>query len=307
MVLLVLLFSLVIDRTWTAAPAWRSFDAFSRYCARLSRGLGPARLWDGPLGLVVVLLFPLLVLVLVQQLFAAVLSLLAFLFAVAVLTYSLGPCDLDKDVQRFLNAWALGDEPQARAAAHDIVGIADLPAGHAALGRAVIEGVVVAGHERLLGVMFWFCVLRNNNRGREVTSGFAVAVVSLHAILGWGPSRLAALCYGLMGNFAEALHRWRDEAPLWRHDWPNANRRVLVASGIGALQLDQDGNEDDFAASSLQVRAALALVWRTVVLAVSLVALVTLGGWVSYNRAVMSSFLQRLCRHFAFDCSTHVH
>src|SRR3569623_643212 len=269
MVLLVLLFSLVIDRTWTAAPAWRSFDAFSRYCARLRRGLGPARLWDGPLGLVVVLLFPLLVLVLVQQLFAAVLSLLAILFAVAVLTYSLGPCDLDKDVQRFLTAWELGDEPQARAAAHDIVGIADLPAGHAALGLAVIEGVVVAGHERLLGVMFWFCVLgplgallfrlscvlRNDYRGREVTRGFAEAVV--------------------------ALHRWRDEAPVWRQDWPNANRRVLVASGIGALQLDQDGNEDDFAASSLQVRAALALVWRTVVLAVSLVALVTLGGWVS--------------------------
>src|SRR3569623_244876 len=113
MVLLVLLFSLVIDRTWTAAPAWRSFDAFSRYCARLRRGLGPARLWDGPLGLIVVLLFPLLVLV--QQLFAVVLSLLAFLFAVAVLTYSLGPRDLDKDVQRFLNAWEVGDEPQARA------------------------------------------------------------------------------------------------------------------------------------------------------------------------------------------------
>jgi len=295
MVLLVLLFSLVIDRTWTAAPAWRSFDAFSRYCARLRRGLGPARLWDGPLGLIVVLLFPLLVLVLVQQLFAVVLSLLAFLFAVAVLTYSLGPRDLDKDVQRFLNAWEVGDEPQARAAAHDIVGGADLPVGHAALGRAVIEGVVVAGHERLLGVMFWFCVLgplgallfrlscvlRNDYRGREATSGFAEAVVSLHAILGWVPSRLAALGYGLMGNFAEALHRWRDEAPLWRHDWPNANLRVLVASGIGALQLDQDGNEDDFAASSLQVRAALALVWRTVVLAVSLVALVTLGGWVS--------------------------
>src|SRR3569833_412355 len=245
MVLLVLLFSLVIDRTWIAAPAWRSFDAFSRYCARLRRGLGPARLWDGPLGLIVVLLFPLRVRVLVQQLFAAVLSLLAFLFAVAVLTYSLGPCDLDKDVQRFLNAWELGDELQARAAAHDIVGSADLPAG------------------------------------RDATSGFADAVVSLHAILGWVPSRLAALGYGLMGNFAEALHRWRDEAPLWRHDWPNANRRVLVASGIGALQLDQDGNEDDFAASSLQVRAAPALVWRTVVLAVSLVALVTLGGWVS--------------------------
>src|SRR3569623_11978 len=136
MVLLVLLFSLVIDRTWTAAPAWRSFDAFSRYCARLRRGLGPARLRDGPLGLIVVLLFPLLVLVLVQQLFAVGLRLLAFLFAVAVLTYSLGPRDLDKDVQRFLNAWEVGDETQARAEAPDIVGGADLPEGHAALRRA---------------------------------------------------------------------------------------------------------------------------------------------------------------------------
>src|SRR3569623_893770 len=95
-------------------------------------------------------------------------------------------------------------------------------------------------------------VLRNDYRGREAPSGIAAAVVSLHAILGCVPSRLAAFGYGLIGNFVEALHRWRDEAPLWRHDWPNANWRVLVASGIGALQLDQDGNEDDFAASSLQ-------------------------------------------------------
>lgn len=94
---------------------------------------------------------------------------------------------------------------------------------------------------------------------------------------GVAPSRLTALNYALVGSFADALYRWREETLHNPTGWLLRNRLVLVASGLGALQLGNDPLELTKTFSTLQVRAALAMVWRTVILVLALLAIATLG------------------------------
>ncbi len=296
MALFAIIFSLLIERGWDAVVELRSPLWFERYADRVRHRLGPERLWDGPLGVFLVLLFPLLAVVLIQLALSAVLGLLAFAFAVLVLLFSLGPRDLEADVQRFLTAWDLGDQGQARAAARHISGLPVEPADHAALGKAVVEGILIAAHERIVGVIFWFvvlgplgallfrlsCVLKDKYPDAGDTGGFAQASLVLHGVLSWLPCRLTVLAYALTGSFGDALHRWRDEAPLWARDWLAGNRQVLVAGGLGALQVEQELSEEETGGVSTRlVRAALAMVWRTVMLLVVIIAVISLASWVS--------------------------
>jgi len=293
MILFTLLVGLAIDRVWDAAVRLRSFAWFMNYSARLRRGLGSAPWADGPLGLLLVLLFPVLVVLLVQQLFTAMWGFFGFLFALAVLVYTLGPRDLERDVRRFLNAWEQGDEGEAWALVREIDGDADTADYYPdSLGRVAIEGISIAAHERILGVIFWFvalgpvgaflfrmiCLLREHGRRDEPHSGFTRAVEVAYGLIGWPSSRLAALGYALVGSFADALYRWRETAASPNKHGVLDPRRVLAASGLGALQVDDEAL-DDRGFSVLQVRAALAMAWRTVILALALVALATLGGW----------------------------
>lgn len=296
MVLFAILFSLLIERVWDAVTDLRSPVWFERYADRMRHRLGADRLWDGPLGVFLILLFPLLAVALVQLALAAMLGLLAFVFAVLVLLFSLGPRDLESDVQRFLAAWEQGDQAQARAAARHITGLSFEPADPAALGKAVVEGILVAAHERIVGVIFWFvilgpvgallfrlsCVLKDKYSYAGETGGFTQAVFVLHGVLSWLPCRLTVLGYALTGSFGDAMHRWRDEAPGWARDWLAGNRQVLVAGGLGALQVEQELSEEETGGVSTQlVRAALAMVWRTVLLLVVVIAVITLASWVS--------------------------
>lgn len=291
MILFALLLSLAIDRLWDNIAAKRSFAWFTRYCSSLRRSLGPAQWREGPLGLLLVLLFPLLAVMLIQQLLAGLSSLLVFLFAVAVLVYSLGPRDLDSDVQRYVNAREQSDQTEAWAIAREIDDELAAPTDPSVLDRLAIEAILVAAHDRILGVIFWFvvfgpfgalmfrliCILKAQTRGEEPTSGFARVAEITYAVLAWAPSRLTALNYALVGSFADALYRWREETLHNPTGWRLRNRLVLVASGLGALQLGNDPLELTKTFSTLQVRTALAMVWRSVILVLVLLAIATLG------------------------------
>lgn len=291
MILFTLLVGLAIDRIWDAAARLRSFGWFVAYSVRLRRGLGAAPWADGPLGLLLVLLFPVFAVMLLQQFFTAIWGPFGFLFALVVLVYTLGPRDLERDVRRFLTAWEQGDAGEAWALVREIDADAEAIDDYStSLSRAAIEVISIAGHERVLGVIFWFvvlgptgallfrmiCLLREYSRREEPHSGFTGAVEVAYGMIGWPSSRLAALGYALVGSFADAIYGWRDAAASGTLvlDY----RRILAASGLGALQIDNDAL-DDRSVSLLQVRAALAMVWRTVILAFVLVALATFGSW----------------------------
>ena len=116
------------------------------------------------------------------------------------------------------------------------------------------------------------------------------------------PSRLTAFGFALVGNFEEAINAWRRDAALWRH----ANEGAILASAAGAvgvqlggsaapgvtpdrsrsfeagptLDAAAEGSTGGEPAQMGHLRSVVGLVWRSVVLWMLLVALLTLANLV---------------------------
>jgi len=116
------------------------------------------------------------------------------------------------------------------------------------------------------------------------------------------PSRLTAFGFAVVGNFEEAINSWRRDAALWRH----ANEGVILASAAGAVGVqlggqaapgvspdrsrsfeaaagedaDADGSTAGDPPQPGHLRSVVGLVWRSVVLWMLLVALLTLANLV---------------------------
>jgi adenosylcobinamide-phosphate synthase len=114
------------------------------------------------------------------------------------------------------------------------------------------------------------------------------------------PARLTAFGFAVVGNFEEAINGWRRDAELWL----NPNDGVLLASAAGALgvqlggrpeasdaeaaaaagqgalfddALASRGNTPGMLARSAHLQSVVGLVWRSVVLWMLLLALLTLA------------------------------
>ena len=124
-------------------------------------------------------------------------------------------------------------------------------------------------------------------------------------LFGWidhVPSRMTAFGFAVVGNFEEAINAWRRNASLWKYD----NEGVILASAAGAVGVQLGGSaapgvtpdrtrgfeagptEDAAAEGSTggdppqmgHLRSVVGLVWRSVVLWMLLVALLTLANLV---------------------------
>jgi AmpE protein len=92
----------------------------------------------------------------------------------------------------------------------------------------------------------------------------------IHAIMAWIPARMLAAGYALTGNFDGAYHAYRDRA--YTSDLSQSNHEVLVSTGLGAMR----NLEMETEVSSIY--AAQALVMRAVIVWISILAVLTLGG-----------------------------
>ena len=122
----------------------------------------------------------------------------------------------------------------------------------------------------------------------------------LFAIIDHVPARLTAFGFAVVGNFEEALSCWRRDARLWLHP----NEGIILAAAAGALGVQLGGDAapgvtpdrsktfdrgiaaDDVAAVGStpgvpvlpgHLRSMVGLVWRSVVLWMLLLALLTLA------------------------------
>ena len=116
------------------------------------------------------------------------------------------------------------------------------------------------------------------------------------------PSRMTAFGFAVVGNFEEAINSWRRDASLWQH----ANEGVILAAAAGALGVqlggaaapgvtpersrtfeagptgtpESAGSTAGVPAQMGHLRSIVGLVWRSVVLWMMLVALLTLANLV---------------------------
>jgi AmpE protein len=295
MTLLVIVLSLFIERVWNSLAELRSYAWFERLVDRFT-GKGPTRSSSGIFVVLAVMALPLFAVAIAYVLLIKIFAVLGLAFAVLVVLFCLGPRDLDADVHGFLSAWERGDEDKAQRYARQIYGETAETVEMRSLGRPVVEGILVAAHERWFGVIFWFvilgplgavwyrlaCVLRDKCLRQAEEDAFKDAALLLHHILAWIPVRLTLLSYALTGSFGDTLEALRKEDYGWKSDWLVNNYMLLIHGGLGALQLEQELAADEARViGASHVRAALGLVLRTLILTIALIAVLTLGTWVS--------------------------
>ena len=287
----------------------RRKDFYARYHTFMEARFGERAFWDSPLGLLLVVGIPMILLIILQALLALFLfGLPALLLAVAILFLSLGPGNLFREVRDYLGRAEGDDTSAALELGAEITGSRSDDVQEA---NADVRDVVLCGaNDRLFGVIFWFMVLgpvgallyrlaveahgmgntRVDDDGAEpedIASGtlgdmlqqgsFAEAAERLHGILAWVPARLLAVSYALVGSFEDTLVAWRNEVREGGQSLLQSTRAVLLAASRGALRLEpgQSGPR----CGTECVRTGILLVQRSLVVWLVLLALLTLAGW----------------------------
>lgn len=287
MTLIAILASLVLERLLDHVQDLRRYERYQDYVEWLRQRLH-GDVWEGRLGVLALLAPVVLVTMLLQiGLSDALFGLLGLLFAVGVLVFCLGPRDLGHELTQYREAHVSGNEELATRLARTLMGV-EPPSEPLEQARAVTGGVLVQANLRIFGVLFWFVVLgpvgavlyravtELSRLTQQDNDEFSWAARQLNEILDWLPARLVALGYALSGHFEAAVVGWR-EATANKESWLVPAAQVLAATGTGALDLDQE--IDDSMAWDQVLQSAMGLVWRTLILWVFVIALLTLAGW----------------------------
>lgn len=254
--------------------------------------------WRGRYGIALAVLPALLVTGLFQfALHAPLLGLVGLLFGIAVLFYSWGPRDLDLDVEAILAA----PDPFARREAATKL----WPAGaNASLDApALVEAVFANARWRWFGVLFWFLLLgpvgallyrlialASEEESASLTPETRNGAQALLALLDWPVAQLMTLALALVGDFDTVVAAWKDNGGAsLRFDagFLVAAGRASVRSELAdeAMDYSDHGVADSGAlATSMgelpELRDAMSLIWRSVLLWLAVMALFVVAGWV---------------------------
>lgn len=287
--LIAVVVSLLLGHVFLSLPALRRYDWFIGWLHWLGRQTGGGE-WPNRIGLLIAVGLPLLAVGAAQFVLDELwYGLPAFFFALLALLYTWGPRDLSLDVEAVVEA----REPEARRAA----AAALFPEG----GEPVVEGPTLVAAVfrcalwRWFGVLFWFLVAgavgalayrlvslcAQGEARRSLPAGQrGVARVTL-AVLNWPVAQLMTFALALAADFDRVLSVWRDwHAQGVRLDlgFLDAAARASVASELAeedAYAVDGPAQAPDL----LELRDAMSLVWRILLLWLGMLALFVLAGW----------------------------
>jgi AmpE protein len=291
--LIAVVLSLVLGHVLPALPTLRRYDWFVAWLQGLSRVFAGQGAWQGRFGLLLAVGVPVAIVGVVQwALDERAYGLPGFLFALLVLIYTWGPRDLDLDVDAVIDA---PDPGSRRTAAHAL-----FPEGGEPVieGPALVEAVFRCALWRWFGVLFWFLVLgaagaiayrlvslsAQGEARRTLPPAQSDAAVLFIALLNWPVAHLVAFGLALAANFDTVLAAWRD--------WHARNGLRLDLGFLGAAaraSVDCELAEEDAyaidgpaqAPALLELRDAMSLVWRVLLLWLAVLALFVVAGFVN--------------------------
>jgi AmpE protein len=287
--LIAVVVSLLLGHVFPALPSLRRYDWFIGWLHWLGRQTGTGD-WPNRIGLLIAVGLPLAVVGAVQYgLHDRWYSLPAFFFALVVLLYTWGPRDLNLDVEAVIEA----RDPEARRAA----AAALFPEGGEPVveGPTLVEAVFRCALWRWFGVLFWFVVAgavgalayrlialcAQGEARRSLPEGQRGAARTALAVLNWPVAQLMTIALALAADFDRVFTAWRDwhaEGVRLDTGFLGAAARVSVASELAeedAYAVDGPARGPDL----LELRDAMSLVWRVLLLWLAVLALLVLAGW----------------------------
>ncbi|MFC3550334.1 hypothetical protein ACFOLC_04830 [Lysobacter cavernae] len=266
-------------------------------------------IWRGRWGIAIALLPPLLAVGLFQLALAEPLFGLAGLaFGIAALFYAWGPRDLDLDVDAIVDA---NDSASRRAAATALWPEGGTPSLD---GGALVEAVFRNALRRWFGVLLWFLLLgpfgallyrltalsAEGESARALPDETRSGAQTVLALLDWPVTQLMTLSLALVGNFDTVLGAWRESGgAAFNLDlrFLGAVARASVRSELAeeaADYADDNGSVEageaglppppplTIATGELpELRDAMSLVWRSLLVWLAVLALFVIAGWVS--------------------------
>lgn len=141
---------------------------------------------------------------------------------------------------------------------------------------------------------------KNRTVGEPINERLMALSQRLFSLIDHLPARLTAFGFAVVGNFEEAVSCWRRDADLWKH----ANEGIILAAAAGAVgvrlggaaapgvtpdrsktfdrgagfgEMDAEGSTPGPAPLPGHLRSVVGLVWRSVVLWMLLLALLSLA------------------------------
>lgn len=273
----------------TLVAAWRRYPWYTAWLHWLGEGAG--EVWRGRYGILLALVPVLLVVAPLQWLLdGPVYGLLGLLFDIAVLVYAWGPRDLDVDVEAVIDAH---DAPGRRAA----IARLGLTGETAALdGPALVEAVFANALQRWFGVLFWFLLLgpvgailyrlvAHSAATPDLPEQNLSGARLLKTALDWPVAQLMTLAMALVGNFDTVFSTWREAGGTRFRLETGFLGQVARASVRGELAEEAEEYAEEGMVQAMrdlpELRDAMSLVWRILLLWLAVLAVFVIGGWVS--------------------------
>jgi len=282
MALICILISIIFERASDTLEKLRNFEWFDNYSRWFL--LTFPRLTEHNRISIVILLLPILLLTAVLQGWfeGQLLGLIEMLFGLTIFAFCLGPKDLNRQIDNYLQAKENGDETIAQNEASNIMH-KDAPADPDQQIVEVMRSILHEANDRFFSVIFWFVVLgplgalmyrlTTHTMRTSENESLANTATQLQAIMAWAPAHLTAIGYALTGNYESAKQEFYSKTK--QDNLTECNYLTLIAAGQGAIKDCTQGEE------TACIRSARALVLRTLIVWLSFIAILTLIGFMS--------------------------
>lgn len=292
------------------------YDVIRAFAVRVEGWFNAGQMHHGRLAWVTMIAAFVVPTIVMYWLCAKISPLLAFAWSAVIVYLTLGFRHYSHYFTSIQIALHNGDEDSARAllaewTKQDTRGLND-----GDIVRIAIERALITSHRHVFGVFFWALMpfgpagavmyriaeylartwnepdaLRNEQFGRFALRAFYW--------IDWIPARLTAAAFAVVGNFEDAIYAWRNFADRWK----NETTGIILTAGGGAMGvrlgepmetaidlLSSDVNSADAnafepemppgeAPSLRALQSTVGLVWRSLLLWMLLLLLVSIAAW----------------------------
>ena len=271
--------------------------SFSRYAAALERHFNAGQYRHGVIAWMLAVVPALVAVAAVYLALYALNPLLGWAWNVVVLYLTVGFRQFSHYYTEIQQALREGNLAAARELLGRWRGESSTEFGAGEIARVAIEQGLLASHRHVFGTVAWFVALGPAGALLYRASAMLAArwggygefgrfAARAYFWLDWLPARITAASFAIVGNFEDAVYCWRTQAAAWT----TQAHGIILASGGGALgvrlgdPLHQHGSlefrpglgiGDEAEADHLQ--GAVGLIWRTLVLWMFLVLVVSLA------------------------------